>query len=513
MLFSDIDVDVPVTHDTLKLMIVLNDDKLHVDFHLYAAPIPNEELKKIDKNENGLKTDIAILLFDSNSAANFRRLMPKTMGFLDNNKDSFIFRANTVVGDATSPQVAALLTGSKIPDLPESRRSMKGAGYLDRWPLIFKELHDMGYVTLLTEDDPGIGAFNLRFWGFNEPPTSHYGRPFWLASTATEPKYYHGVSCLGDKRMHRINIDYVMSSYKTNKDRLKFSFMLASDMVHYNINGIQYADDDLAEVLSQTKGSGVLNNTVLIIMADHGSRYGDIRESIQGKIEERQPFLGITLPERIRKEQPAFHKNMRRNSKILTSHFDLYATLKHILSYPSLPTGIKYGGSLFTRLNETQRTCEAIGIADTWCPCLTFEEMNTSDSLSIRLAKEAVSFINELVSKDPKARSMCSPLELDEITHVGKRIPNKKVQRYYYSSSTDKCATCETVERNPDFTDILYEITFRVKPSGGAYEASVHAIEGKLKVNTDLSRINKYGTQAKCVENTFPHLRKYCYCK
>ena len=42
------------------------------------------------------------MLLDSQSAANFRRLLPETMNFLDKDDNSFIFKGNTIVGDATT---------------------------------------------------------------------------------------------------------------------------------------------------------------------------------------------------------------------------------------------------------------------------------------------------------------------------------------------------------------------------------------------------------------------------
>lgn len=62
----------------------------------------------------------------------------------------------------------------------------------------------------------------------------------------------------------------------------------------------------------------------------------------------------------------------------------------------------------------------------------------------------------------------------------------------------------------------LYQIKLIVAPGDSKFEASVtHWLaQDRMEVKmSDISRINMYGNQARCVENKFPHLRKYCYCK
>ena len=512
----DVLADIPVTNDCIKLMTLFENNSLHVEFHLHAATIPDKDLPKTKMNniQNKLNPDVAILLFDSQSAANFKRLLPKTSDFLHSDERSFVFKGNTIVGDGTTPQVTAMLTGHKITDLPEGRRSMPNTYFIDRWPFIFKELHDHGYITLMAEDDPVLGAFHLRLWGFLDQPTTHYGRAYWVAAMADQPSYLHSFSCIGDKFLHRINMDYLLSLYRTNPDRNKFSIILTSHICHNEFNGIQYTDADILDILEQTRGNGLLNNTILLILGDHGSRYGPLRESIQGKIEERLPFLSMTLPDRMLKEFPDLIDSLRRNTELLTSHFDLFATFKHILSYPSLPSGVKFGNSLFSILNETRRTCENIGVPERWCPCLEFQEMNTSDRFARKVAERTVSHINGLISKRKETEKKCSKLELDTIVSVRKKIPNKRVQNYLYSDSDSSCATCAVVETNQDtFHDSLYEVTIKVAPSGGLFEATLHLYDDELiHVHADISRINKYGIQSKCIETAYPHLRKFCYC-
>ena len=65
-------------------------------------------------------------------------------------------------------------------------------------------------------------------------------------------------------------------------------------------------------------------------------------------------------------------------------------------------------------------------------------------------------------------------------------------------------------------SDVIYQVTITTVPGHAQFEGTVtHTISGnKFSVkDTDISRINRYGTQPHCVMDELPHLRAYCYCK
>ena len=80
-----------------------------------------------------------------------------------------------------------------------------------------------------------------------------------------------------------------------------------------------------------------------------------------------------------------------------------------------------------------------------------------------------------------------------------------------------------------DYFKYLFQIL--TKPNGGIYEFEI-VIENNIRIakrrrnniNNNLkdslvlnhnliSRINKYGNDESCIHDTFPDLRKFCYCK
>jgi hypothetical protein len=61
------------------------------------------------------------------------------------------------------------------------RWRIKGDGYFDELPTVWKNFSNNGYMTLYNEDEPVWNTFNYVFKGFKKQPTDYYGRPFWLA--------------------------------------------------------------------------------------------------------------------------------------------------------------------------------------------------------------------------------------------------------------------------------------------------------------------------------------------
>jgi Protein of unknown function (DUF229) len=60
-----------------------------------------------------------------------------------------------------------------------------------------------------------------------------------------------------------------------------------------------------------------------MILGDHGNRYDAFRQTTLGRIEDKMPLLGIILPDSLKH----FRKNLERNSKVLTSWYDVHEML------------------------------------------------------------------------------------------------------------------------------------------------------------------------------------------
>lgn len=116
-------------------------------------------------------------------------------------------------------------------------------------------------------------------------------------------------------------------------------------------------DNDLVKFLVEFNTKGYLNNTLLIVLGDHGWRYGDFRQTMQGKSEERLPLFSMTFPKWFKDKYSNAAKNFETNTKRLTSWFDVYATFSHLLEYPNKPKALNHGISLLTEV-PLNRSCK-----------------------------------------------------------------------------------------------------------------------------------------------------------
>ena len=492
------------------MMLVINNgtDKVaeyHAQFVAKKSILSRER-----KKPNGLGLNVALIMFDSQSAANVERAMPKSLKFLRRKQGTIELKGNSIVGDGTTAQLCAMLTGYNEHYLPDARKEHEGTGSVDKWPFIFSDFKQEGYTTMYFADDALTGAFQFRLRGFEVQPADHYSRPFFL-----EGQGRYGDPCLGPKSNHKIAFDFTFDFFKGYPNIPKFSLTEISVLTHGSLNGIQLADDEFHALLENLDRKGHLDNTVLVVFGDHGPRISEFRATINGKMEERLPFTSITFPNWFTEKHKDLFHTVKDNSQILTSHFDMYHTLKHILTYPELPKKTQAGQSLFTAIDPETRTCASAGVPDHFCPCLQFKEMDPKDLKIRSLAELAVEHINKLVSSFEKPKELCEKLKLDRVERAGKRKPNWKVEQFSSSGRNSRCDSCALVfdKSLMDVHSNHYEIVLTVLPGGGRYEITLKTDKERVEVDQDISRINRYGDQPKCIANDYPNLRKFCYCK
>ena len=155
---ADVDTAVTVTEDFIELVIVRDNSIIREH---YAEVRPKKQALKRSKDEErkpGLPYSVAFLMFDSQSAANVERKMPKTFKYLSADKHNVFLKGHTINGDGTTAQLCAALVGASEENLPEARRGRNGSQEVDRWPFIFRNFTNRGYVSLFAEDDSYTGV-------------------------------------------------------------------------------------------------------------------------------------------------------------------------------------------------------------------------------------------------------------------------------------------------------------------------------------------------------------------
>jgi hypothetical protein len=271
-------------------------------------------------------------------------------------------------------------------------------------------------------------------------------------------------------------------------------------------------DDDLQIWLEHLHINGYLKNTLLILMSDHGARFQNLRETVQGKQEERNPFFSIRLPSWFERQHPRAFNNLRINSKRLTTPFDIHETFRDVLNFRDVAYGdvSKRGISLFSQI-PASRTCDHAAIEPHWCNCLTWKSIDTTSTNVKKAAQTFMDFANSLIER---VRDKCQLLALDNIAKCVAFSPGEKFLKFRRSADRDGRVADMTSKTKSDF--ILYQLIIHTKPGGGHFEVTV---QHDLKRNdftvgpSEVSRINRYGDAPECIIHQLPLLAPYCVCK
>lgn len=429
-------------------------------------------------------------MLESQSAANVERKMPHLVSYLRNATNWFIFKGHTIVGDGTTDQLCAMLVGRLERDLPNAFRSSINSGFVDDWGFIFADFQNKGYTTLFSEDDTQFSAFHYRLNGFRNAPAHHYARAFWQCVADRGDKG----PCIGNRPHHKVNLDYTESLFDAYKEQPKFSVTVMSSLSHNNMNNIQYVENDLKNFLINMERKGHLRNTFVFLVGDHGLRASAFRISFAGWLEERLPFFALLVPEALLHGDAARSSIILENARYLTSHFDIYATLRDILNTTGNSRSLK-GKSLLKPIDHKRRTCELAGVGYHWCPCNRIKKLASLNAKHVRTARAVVDYLNHLLA-NATAEAKCARLKLEAIKKVSSQMQTN----------------LDLVDRNLNRTEYL--IVISVAPSGGIFEATVaRAGPGNFIVDPSISRLDFYGNQSLCIVNDHPNLRKYCFCK
>ena len=378
---------------------------------------------------------------------------------------------------------------------------------------------DNGYITQWAEDLQSVGTFQMRLKGFHEPPVDHYGRPFYLvAESMRTSKPY----CFGSLTRLQSMLNWIRDLYDMYPNQPKFSFLFHSQYSHDSNNRLPYGDEELLQFLQLMHQRGYFDQTMLILMSDHGARFSSLRTTYQGKLEERLPFLSIRMPKEFQEKYPQIMSNLRINSHRLTTPFDLHETFEHLFDFhssdPYQPkTDRSY--SLF-QLIPANRTCAQAAVEQHWCACLNWKEMSNNDAIIQRLGEQAVEFLNNFISD---YRNQCAKLSLYRLIKANQLEANERLLKFVHSSDKDgrvphflNNTSTNNLMKNLTINQTkFYQIQFETIPGHGLFEltAEYNPINEKFLIEKRrLSRMNKYGQTSACIAHERPDLREICYC-
>ncbi|XP_053620713.1 uncharacterized protein LOC128681114 isoform X2 [Plodia interpunctella] len=454
-----------------------------------VAGFRSEVNRKIPPKGREKTINIMMFGFDSTARIGFIRRMPRSYNYLSYVLNATVLKSYNIVGEGTKGALFPMLTGKNMYELPNTRVMEGNTRTCDVYPLLFYKLRDDGYRTAFFEDRPEIGAFQYWVNGFRHQPTDHYLRAFFQDRSMFGNKY-----CVGDTPQYKLMMN--LTNQFMHLDGKKFIFTFVVDITHEDFNVITTADDDFLEFLIRFNKEGHLKDTLLVVMSDHGPKYAQIRNTPQGRLEERLPFMSFVLPEKLKTERPNALLALQRNVDTLTTPYDIHKTLldavglkeywnNYIVPGADIPRGM----NLLEPIPAT-RSCSEAGIEPHWCLCAQWEHVTEDDTLYFRASDALLNFINGLTEP---VRSKCFKRTLTNISWVKQYATNSQM-----------------------VTKKIYQVKVTLNPGAGDFEATMtYWVEtDKFEVHlTDISRTNKYGNQPSCILKTHAYLSPYCYCR
>jgi len=261
-------------------------------------------------------------------------------------------------------------------------------------------------------------------------------------------------------------------------------------------------DDEIVSYLQKLKDSPGFENTFFFFFSDHGARYGPIRQTLQGKLEERLPAMFIKVPDYFAEEFPEIIENFRNNQNSLTTPYDLFATIKHAISFPDTPEFEHYQKSLFSPI-PLSRSCGDANVDSHWCSCRQREVVEINEQIT----RGTESLITELNSRLVQyGEGRCTEIFLNSILSAEKYEYDPSMISFNESSDRDG--------RIPRFGSgkakfSEFQVQFEIKPGGGILEGDFKVVGDKVEAGMHFSRLNAYGT-LKCDPN--PMVREFCVC-
>lgn len=259
--------------------------------------------------------------------------------------------------------------------------------------------------------------------------------------------------------------------------------MQNSKLTHSGAHLAALMDVPFERFLSQIFDSNFNNDSVIILYADHATRYGPITETVSGIYEQRLAFFYLYIPDSLilsGKNASVLRQIARDNQFRLTSHFDVYATLQHVLTGHT-GSGGQYGQSLLAPV-PLGRTCAQAGIQPQYCLCDRYEPV-VIEAKHVQVAHFLIDYLNQQIKP---YRNQCHWFKFHSVLNV---LEPAVVHKQY-----------------------RIVILFQAAPSKPKFEAMVE-VNGdfeQFQLIGSIVRINAYDKDGECVANK--PLEPYCIC-
>ncbi|XP_030377829.1 uncharacterized protein LOC115626587 [Scaptodrosophila lebanonensis] len=453
--------------------------------------------------EREQKPSVLIMGLDSVSRINFRRTMPKMFEFV-NEEGWYEMQGYNKVGDNTFPNILAALTGHSEAG-SRAICNVSEVNCLDRLPFIWRNYKQANYLTAYGEDCVELNALQYLKPGFLKQPTDYYLRHFIVA---LEDKFklrhrFGNVYCVGRHLSFNYVFDFGLQFVErfVNETPI-FGLLWSNSFTHDDFAAPAALDEHFLDYMERFEAAGLFENSIVVLMSDHGHRYDEIvRHGPNGFLEERLPMMFIYVPPWFRQKYPHLVKNLGKNRDRLSSNFDLYMTLRHLLQLdsqsmadiePKAPQCASCQSLLFEL--PFNRSCQEAGIDEHWCSCHPTQDA-TNESFARPIALAVVQYMNDHLRKQ-HLTDLCHDYTLKHLDSLQLKMP----------------VDANDEPRNAN--ESYFVVNFKTNPNSAHFETTVlyKSITGGVEMNMDfISRLNSHAKDSGCVALEIP--RKYCICK
>ena len=391
------------------------------EFNLLSHPHHRPELLERAKSAVGSsygarKPSVLVFMVDATSRAHFRRSMPRTLaaleliskygagaaaaardgapagasssggsagdhgggasggGEVDGKVHVFDFERYNVVGFNSMPNQLPLFCGvspDELSGLNGERcvwEMFKKAGAVT---MMAEEIHDQCESATTAVNAVWRGAYGVRR---EELPDHQWWRLFcsphikpccWAKDGFLNPGRRQCVG--GGRTLHEVMIGY-LEEFWTSYAEAPRRWAAVNTMVaheHFMLR-LPSLDADLANMLLRM-ASSVLQDTVVLLLSDHGTHGIWYTEYEIGATEHQLPFLYVLAPDWLMRERPAWLAALTANQRRLVTVHELYRAMRALALYPEAPER-EGGPSIFDEMPEG-RTCNDAGVPEVYCAC------------------------------------------------------------------------------------------------------------------------------------------------
>ncbi|XP_077485810.1 uncharacterized protein LOC144096809 [Amblyomma americanum] len=441
-------------------------------FHQYAflAKRKKSPGRGFDARTRRRKMNVLILGIDTTSRLATIRHLPRTRRYLKQELNAFELVGYNKVGKGSFENQIPLLTGFSGKAM---NRLMEKIRHYDAVPHLMSVYRKRGYRTLFLEEDPLYGLFmNPLPLGFSHMPADYYPR-------AIMTKFARPTCSV---------LRYVNELLSSNEQAM-FAYVWLSEMSHDDFNGVGHLDVPVESLLRNLSASGALSNTALLVMSDHGLRFGAARRTEVGREENKTPFCFLALPEHFLRRHPKAAVSLEVNQRRLVTAYDLHATLLTLADLPYFkPRNTDKGISLFKRVSP-KRTCADASILPDDCACVESFQTPAEPATVRKLTRAVLAHINARASSGFPGK--CSEWRLKGVDE----------------------AVLSTINGTQG-EELHFSLTFRTTPE--AYfdvRGSIPSAESAQDVHVDeIERLDAYEEQTRCLPAQHPE-RMVCSCK